>query len=166
MQANLIFRSEATRKSSETPFRAKRDEGAALRYIQHCSMAAGMPLLPSALPPKGEASRYGANIFLNLIALPAWGRLTAKRRSGAFVNRLLETLFPALFHTACALSAPSGHLPLEGKADDTRMASSHKPFGHRHHPYSAVLPYFMRRTTISHSSEIFKRNQPAICPAG
>ena len=32
-------------------------------------MAAGMPLLPSALPPKGEASRYGANIFLNLIAL-------------------------------------------------------------------------------------------------
>ena len=28
-----------------------------------------MPLLPSALPPKGEASRYDANIFLNLIAL-------------------------------------------------------------------------------------------------
>ena len=28
-----------------------------------------MPPLPSALPPKGEASRYGANIFLNLIAL-------------------------------------------------------------------------------------------------
>ena len=28
-----------------------------------------MPLLPSALPPEGEASRYGANIFLNLIAL-------------------------------------------------------------------------------------------------
>ena len=55
-----------------------------------------------------------------------------QRRSGAFVNRLLETLFPTLFHTACALSAPSGHLPLEGKADDTRMASSHKTFGH--HP--------------------------------
>ena len=32
-----------------------------------------MPLLPSALPPKGEASRYGANIFLNLIALPVGG---------------------------------------------------------------------------------------------
>ena len=31
---------------------------------------ASKPLLPSALPPKGEASRYGANIFLNLIALP------------------------------------------------------------------------------------------------
>ena len=34
-----------------------------------------MPLLPSALPPMGEASRYGANIFLNLIALPFAGRL-------------------------------------------------------------------------------------------
>ena len=33
-------------------------------------MAAGMPLLPSALPPKGEASHYGATNFLNLIALP------------------------------------------------------------------------------------------------
>ena len=32
-----------------------------------------MPLLPSALPPKGEARRYVANDFLNLIALPAKG---------------------------------------------------------------------------------------------
>ena len=30
---------------------------------------------------------------------------------------VLETLFsPTLFHTASTLSAPSGHLPLEGKA--------------------------------------------------
>ena len=42
---------------------------AALRYIPHCSITAGMPLLPSALPPKGEARRYVANDFLNLIAL-------------------------------------------------------------------------------------------------
>ena len=35
---------------------------------------AGMPLLPSALPPKGEARRYVANDFLNLIALPLRGR--------------------------------------------------------------------------------------------
>ena len=79
-----------------------------------------MPLLPSALPPKGEARRYVANDFLNLIALPAWGRGTRKRRSGTVVNRLLETYFPTLFHTAGALSAPSGHLPLEGKAISTR----------------------------------------------
>ena len=83
-----------------------------------------MPLLPSALPPKGEARRYVANDFLNLIALPAWGRGTAERRSGALINDVLETHSPALFHTASALSAPSGHLPLEGKADDTRIPSS------------------------------------------
>ncbi len=38
-----------------------------------------MPLLPSALPPKGEASRYGANIFLNLIALRSRGIFLALR---------------------------------------------------------------------------------------
>ena len=43
-----------------------------------------MPLLPSALPPKGEASRYGANIFLNLIALPV---------------AEYETLFPGRINT-------------------------------------------------------------------
>ena len=34
--------------------------------------------------------------------------------------------FIILFHTASALSAPSGHLPLEGKADGTGIASSKK----------------------------------------
>ena len=33
-----------------------------------------MHLLPSALPPKGEARRYVANDFLNLIAFPSRGR--------------------------------------------------------------------------------------------
>ena len=33
-----------------------------------------MPLLPSALPPKGEARHYVANDFLNLIAFPSRGR--------------------------------------------------------------------------------------------
>ena len=44
-----------------------------------------MPLLPSALPPKGEARHYVANDFLNLIALPCRercsGHLTAWRTS-------------------------------------------------------------------------------------
>ena len=35
-------------------------------------------------------------------------------------------LFSSVFHTACALSAPAGHLPLEGKADGTGIASSKK----------------------------------------
>ena len=48
-----------------------------------------MPLLPSALPPKGEASRYGANIFLNLIALPVAGYETLfSSRINAMVIRL------------------------------------------------------------------------------
>ena len=34
-----------------------------------------------------------------------------QRRSGALVNDALETIFPALFHTASALSAPSGTFP-------------------------------------------------------
>ena len=38
------------------------------------------------------------------------------RRSGAAVNRLLDTHVLAHFHTAGALSAPSLRLPLEGKA--------------------------------------------------
>ena len=37
----------------------------------------------------------------------------------------LEPLLPTLFHTTCALSAPSGHLPLEGKAIHTRRRSRH-----------------------------------------
>ena len=37
-------------------------------------------------------------------SLPHWGRGTAQRRSGAFVNGVLETIFPALFHFARTLS--------------------------------------------------------------
>ena len=32
----------------------------------------------------------------------------------------------SVFHAACALSAPAGHLPLEGKADGTGIPSSKK----------------------------------------
>ena len=35
-------------------------------------------------------------------------------------------LSASVFHTACALSAPAGHLPLEGKADGTGIPSSKK----------------------------------------
>ena len=72
------------------------------------------------------------------------------------INDALETHFPALFHAACALSVPSGHLPLEGKADDTREPCYQEPFGHRQYLYFAALPYFMRRTTISHFSFLIR----------
>ena len=38
------------------------------------------------------------------LCLPHWGRGTAQRRSGALVNGVLETIFPALFHAARTLS--------------------------------------------------------------
>ena len=69
-----------------------------------------------------------------------------KRRSGTLINRLVETLFSTLFHTASALSAPSGHLPLEGKADDTREACYQETFGHRPIYAPRRFHIFMRRT--------------------
>ena len=45
-----------------------------------------------------------------------------QRHSDALINRLLETDFLTLFYTASALSAPSGHLPLEGKAVKLRKS--------------------------------------------
>ena len=44
-------------------------------------------------------------------------------------------LSSSVFHTACALSAPAGHLPLEGKADDTGIPSSKKA---AHHPCEPI----------------------------
>ena len=54
-----------------------------------------------------------------------------QRRSDTLINRLLETHFPTVFHTVSALSAPAGHLPREGKADDTRENFYQETFGHR-----------------------------------
>ena len=65
-----------------------------------------------------------------------------QRRSDALINHLLETLLPTLFYTASALSAPSGHLPLEGKADDTRIPSS-KMRRNRHLHSSFLIPNFL-----------------------
>ena len=79
-----------------------------------------------------------------------------QRRSDALINRLLETLLPTLFYTASALSAPSGHLPLEGKADDTRIPSSKMWRSRRLHS-SFLTP---------HSDRAFKRNQRTASPMG
>ena len=66
-------------------------------------------------------NRRGAS---HLLAFPIGEGGPRQRRSGAFINRRFEILLPARFHTAGALSAPSGHLPPEGKAGDTRIPSS------------------------------------------
>ena len=67
------------------------------------------------------------------------------RASGALVYRLLETILLALFYTARTLSAPSGHLPLEGKAIPARGEAA---------------------TFIPYSSKAFIPNQGAARPRG
>ena len=80
-------------------------------------------------------SKREACYLNNLRASPPFTKINSERRSGAFINRLLETLLPARLHAASALSAPAGHLPLEGKAGDTgetchRKLSGIAPFRH------------------------------------
>ena len=54
-------------------------------------------------------------------------------RDSRFPTHMLRTspFSSSLFHAASALSAPSGHLPLEGKAGDTRKTCDQQTFGHR-----------------------------------
>ena len=67
---------------------------------------------------------------------------------------VLSPILPAVFHTMSALSAPAGHLPLEGKADDTGIPSSKmaaKPSScGEGYSCSAVLLIVMRRTSASY----------------
>ena len=55
-----------------------------------------------------------------LQAFPAWGRGTASAALGCFRMQhkcaSLSPILPAVFHAIVTLSAPAGHLPLEGKA--------------------------------------------------
>ena len=53
-----------------------------------------MPLLPSALPPKGEARRYVANDFLNLTALPL---LSVSAALIPFCFPLIKMASPSLY---------------------------------------------------------------------
>ena len=52
-----------------------------------------MPLLPSALPPKGEARHYVANDFLNLIALPYGGKVVPKAPKGVHFHERSEVVW-------------------------------------------------------------------------
>ena len=76
------------------------------------------------LPKEGGSIHASPFPWKGLPSAARRGWLPFLRRSGALVYRLLETIPLALFHTASTLSAPSGHLPLEGKADDTGIPSS------------------------------------------
>ena len=79
--------------------------------------------------PKREAC------YLKPSGIAPFTKIDAERCSGAFINRLLETLLPARLHAASALSAPAGHLPLEGKAGDTGETC--------HRKLSGIAPYIL-----------------------
>ena len=74
-----------------------------------------MPLLPSALPPKGEARRYVANDFLNLIALSHRGRGTAERCSGTLIIVDLRRSFPPSFIPPVPYPPLRGTFPSRGR---------------------------------------------------
>ena len=69
-----------------------------------------MPPLPSALPPKGEASHYSANDFLNLIALPR-GEGCRYEHTVIYHCSALRYLHPQLSH--------AGSFPHEKKTPRT-----------------------------------------------
>ena len=66
------------------------------------------PREPLPLEGAAERSEAGLASFWGSeappLCLPQWGRQATQRRSGALVNGALETIFPALFHTASTLS--------------------------------------------------------------
>ena len=95
--------------------------------------------LSAPLPLEGKAlSVVILFSHMRVFALTLWGKRYSRiaafpigeggprqRCSGTFVNGALEMIFPALFHPASALSAPTGHFPLEGKALSVVMLFPH-----------------------------------------
>ena len=83
-----------------------------------------MPLLPSALPPKGEARRYVANDFLNLIALPDG---EGKEEAGSFLNHKENRVKPKI-STMVFLGERKSILPgAEAAADKDLHSTAIRP---------------------------------------
>ena len=72
-------------------------------------------------------------------AFPAWGRRTASAALGCFrMQHKCASLFlvlPSVFHAIVTLSAPAGHLPLQGKA---AIRESHLLKKAAHHPCEPI----------------------------
>ena len=86
--------------------------------------------LHTSLPPHGEGG-------------------SRQRRSGAFVCSTNAPLFPCttscLSCYVCPIRPLRGAFLQRGKTDDTRIASSHKTFGHRLIYICAASPFRMSR---------------------
>ena len=100
-------------------------------HVEGCPCGAVYPP-PSARPFfKGLHNSHVKTLTLRKVSSPI-SSFQAKREIFVILEGLTlsphmlctSLLFSSVFHTARALSAPSGHLPLEGKADDTRIPSS------------------------------------------
>ena len=102
----LVFHSARTLSGSLRSPPSPRGEG----------FVSGIPLPPSNLRPFGAPPSIGRRECLRK-PLPLVGRGCRAQRGGVgFLLGRLETIVPLIFHPASTLSAPSGHLPLEGKA--------------------------------------------------
>ena len=89
------------------------------------------------------------------IVIPSEARNLCHSQSGtrAFPHMCRAVpLSSAVFHPACALSAPSGHLPLEGKAAMRGKPASKRPSGIAIIYTLRRFYILMRRTAISHFS--------------
>ncbi len=117
VQANWIFRSVATRKSSETPFRAQRD-GACQRPSNNAQYTVVLPPQPS-----GQLPRWGAknDLPLNLIALPSGEGGPRQQWIGYYRYPCTCEASHGFLHSTSMPPVPypprfARHLPLEGKA--------------------------------------------------
>ena len=102
------------------------------------------------------------------IVIPSEARNLCHSQSGTRASPHMcraVPLFSAVFHPACALSAPSGHLPLEGKA-----AMRGKPASKRLSDIATICTLrrfyiLMRRTAISHFSFLISHSSKAFIPS-
>ena len=115
--ANLRpFGAPPSRGRRECPRKPLPLEGAAERSEAGLASFFGGKAASSLPSPRGEGCVSGIAVF-SFRSLPHWGRGTASA-----VDRVLSyiaclrRISPLIFHTASTLSAPSGYLPLEGKA--------------------------------------------------
>ena len=98
------------------------------------------------------------------IVIPSEARNLCHSQSGTCAPPHVPRTSPlssAVFHPACALSAPSGHLPLEGKAALRGKPASKSPSGIATIYTPRRFYFFMRRTTIPNSSFLIPHSRKA-----
>ena len=101
------------------PLEGGAPEGAEVGRVKRYSHIQGSQSRLARLPLPEE----GARMFFKETLIKSFS--FAVKDSRPHMCRAVP-LSSSVFHAACALSAPAGHIPLKGKADDTRIPSSKK----------------------------------------